>query len=1058
MPINNIRPLIKRIAFLIGGIITIAFIALLIIPYAFKDQINTTIKRVANEHIDGELTYSDIQISFFKHFPALTTSITDVKLKGSAPFADSTLLDVKEISIGLDVSSLFKEKIVLEKFIVSDGTINILVDSTGAANYAIYNSSDTLENTSSEQDTAMQMAFKLLKFENIDLHYTDASLPMQVHAKGFNYEGRGDLMASVFDLETSAQIKSFSFIFDNESYVDQKSIDAELVTRINNKDMTFIFEKNDIQINKLPVRFKGELGFLANGYHLNFKLKSQESTLVQLLSLVPDGYADWLKDTRIKGTSEVFMNLEGDYIVEESQMPNLSLGLIIKDGYMAYKDAKVPISDWNTRIRIDIPQMNTDSLHVDLKQFDFKVAHGFFKSNGTVQGLDPMTVDASVQSSLDLGSLYQAIRWPDFSFAGQLDLSGKINGIYATDTLPYGIRNKKQVYIASVPTFHVTNTLKNGYFKLASLPAAIENIAYKLDAIGTDNQIKNAKITLRDIDIKSLNNIIKGHADIQDLQQLKLDANIQAALDLSDIKKVYPLDSVDIAGNVMVNIVSKGFMDLTNNIIPETKAAITMKNGYFKSWEYPIPLEQIQVETHIHSQTGSLQDLSVKILPISFKLAGEPFFLNADFENFNNIKYAIRSKGKLNLEPLYKMFAIEGTKVNGYVQTDLDLAGLQSDALQGRYNRLKNKGSMDIGDIQVETELLPLPIHIKSGKFSFHREKLNFNQFVAQYGNNEISIKGFVGNLINYLTMNTDVLKGKFDMRSKSINVNDFMAYNSDVLGSSASGSSSGVVLIPDNLDVEIKGFVNQVAYDNIYLKNFKSNMKIKSGQLILDNTGFELAGLKSDMNIRYRSLNTHKARFDFTVKADSFDIQRAYKEIPLFQEMITSAKNAHGIVSLDYQLAGLLDEEMSPIMRSITGKGSLTLEQIKFLNFKLLNGISKETGKEGFLKSDVNKVRINTSIANNVMTIERTKMKMAGFRPRFEGQVTLDGRMNLGFRLGLPPWGIFGIPMQITGTADKYKIKLGKYKEDDLDEDMDEEDKALFEASLASDSTQTVQ
>jgi len=283
------------------------------------------------------------------------------------------------------------------------------------------------------------------------------------------------------------------------------------------------------------------------------------------------------------------------------------------------------------------------------------------------------------------------------------------------------------------------------------------------------------------------------------------------------------------------------------------------------------------------------------------------------------------------------------------------------------------------------------------------------------------------------------------------------MAYNSAAMSSTSSGTSSGVVLLPDNLDVEIQGLVDQVWYDQINLKNFKSNMKIKSGQMLLEQTGFELAGLKTDMNIKYRPLNPNKARFDFTVKADSFDIQRAYKEIPLFQEMVTSAKNAHGIVSLDYQLAGLLNDEMSPIMRSIKGKGTLTLDQIKFMNFKLLNGISKETGKEGFLKSDVKKVKINTSIANNVMTIERTKMKMAGFRPRFEGQVTLDGRMNLGFRLGLPPWGIFGIPMRITGTAENYKISLGKYKEDDLDEDMDDEDKELYEASQLQDSTKNI-
>jgi AsmA protein len=74
-------------------------------------------------------------------------------------------------------------------------------------------------------------------------------------------------------------------------------------------------------------------------------------------------------------------------------------------------------------------------------------------------------------------------------------------------------------------------------------------------------------------------------------------------------------------------------------------------------------------------------------------------------------------------------------------------------------------------------------------------------------------------------------------------------------------------------------------------------------------------------------------------------------------------------------------------------------------------------------------------------MTIERTKMRIAGFRPRFEGQVGLDGKLNLKFRLGLPPFGIFGIPMTITGTQDKPLIHLGKgKKEDELKETQDDE------------------
>jgi AsmA protein len=54
---------------------------------------------------------------------------------------------------------------------------------------------------------------------------------------------------------------------------------------------------------------------------------------------------------------------------------------------------------------------------------------------------------------------------------------------------------------------------------------------------------------------------------------------------------------------------------------------------------------------------------------------------------------------------------------------------------------------------------------------------------------------------------------------------------------------------------------------------------------------------------------------------------------------------------------------------------------------------------------------------------------------------VNFKGNLNLKFRLGLPPFGIFGIPMTITGTQEKPKVRLGKgKKQDELKEEKEEE------------------
>jgi len=92
---------------------------------------------------------------------------------------------------------------------------------------------------------------------------------------------------------------------------------------------------------------------------------------------------------------------------------------------------------------------------------------------------------------------------------------------------------------------------------------------------------------------------------------------------------------------------------------------------------------------------------------------------------------------------------------------------------------------------------------------------------------------------------------------------------------------------------------------------------------------------------------------------------------------------------------------------------------------YKLMEEVSKATEKDELKSPDLSEVDIHSSIANNIMTIEKTKMKAGKFHPRFEGQVSLDGKLDLKGRVGLPPSGIWGIPFSVTGTATAPIVKL---------------------------------
>ncbi|MBO9659460.1 MAG: hypothetical protein J7527_11605, partial [Chitinophagaceae bacterium] len=129
------------------------------------------------------------------------------------------------------------------------------------------------------------------------------------------------------------------------------------------------------------------------------------------------------------------------------------------------------------------------------------------------------------------------------------------------------------------------------------------------------------------------------------------------------------------------------------------------------------------------------------------------------------------------------------------------------------------------------------------------------------------------------------------------------------------------------------------------------------------------------------------------------------------------------------------------PVMPSLKGEGVLSIKKVKMKGFRLFSAMGKSTGKNGLKDPDLSKINFKTKIQNNVVTLEKTKIKVAGFRLRMQGQTSLDGKLKLKVRLGLPPFGIIGIPMNITGTGDNPRVRLGKGDELPLEEQKEEEE-----------------
>lgn len=1012
------------------------FLLLFIGPYLFPDTISKEIQKSINKNIKGEVKFESSGLSFFRHFPSLTLSLDEFMLKGAAPFQKDTLLYCKELSFGVNLSTLFSAQIKIDKVFLDESVINLKVDKNGNANYDVYQSAD--KPVTKEDTAATAIKIEGIFINKSRLNYEDQSVPMLISARGLNYSGKGDLSKAIFDLISNAEIESLDVHYNNEPFLLNKKINARLVTKINTKSLDLMFDENDLKINSLPIHFIGRFSFIADGYDINFRTKAKETDLHNIFTAMPPAVAAHMERTNIKGYAEIKASLIGKYLAGKKIMPTLSFNLKIREGEISNPKAPEPLTKLYLNLQTKLPSLDMDSLYINMDSLYFNIGKDYVGAMLNLRGLK--TPEVYMHSSVNLDLEKWAKIFETDRLRGHFLMNFHAQGTYTRKVVHSGIRQVDTV-IATVPTFKLAASLKNGYFKHVAVPSAINKISFNINGKNNDGDYKHTELELTNLNIQALSNYIRGFAKLHTSGNTPIDVQLNGLLNFAEIKEFYPLKDLELSGKLNLNVKSKGGYNKAKKIFPVTEAAILLNGGRIKTAHFDQALEQITIDGVLTNRDGTLKNTVMNIRPVSFQMGRQPFELKAAIQNFENVKYNITSKGTIDIGKMYRLFAIKGYDVQGSVFTDVSFSGLQSDAMAGRYHKLNNRGRVIIKQITFNSDLFPKSFLVNNGVFSFKQDQMKFEQFKGSYGQSDFSMKGFLGNVISYVLLDKSKLTGNFNLESGKLFADEFMAHHEGGAKATGSGSTaaSGVIIIPDNLNVSVTANAGSVYYNGLEIKNAKGNLVLNNGTMILNQAAFNLVDAAVTMDAKYKSLSPVSASFDYHVLAKEFDVAKAYREIKLFRDMATSASKVKGVIGLDYHLSGKLDGNMMPVYPSLKGSGVLSVKKVSLMGFKLMNAISNATSRDSLSNPDVSKVQIKTTIANNIINIERFKMRVAGFRPRFEGQVSFDGRLNLKGRLGLPPFGLLGIPLSITGTQEQPKVALKRNKEGKLEETAEE-------------------
>lgn len=388
---------------------------------------------------------------------------------------------------------------------------------------------------------------------------------------------------------------------------------------------------------------------------------------------------------------------------------------------------------------------------------------------------------------------------------------------------------------------------------------------------------------------------------------------------------VKQISEVKTTGNFTVNGMLKGIVDSTH--IPMMDIKVASDNASFKYPDLPKTVENITIDAQLKNETGLLKDTYLNIPKLTFRIDGEPFRMNGSIHNMTeNPLVNMEMQGTLNLANIEKVLPIEMEQnLSGVFKADI-IANFDMESVEKeQYQKIDARGTASLTNFNYDAGFKN-ELKVSDASLALQPGVFTLKQLNATTGQTDIKASGNIKNLIPFL-MSKQQLKGKFDVKSNTFNVNDFMASETTTSEkdsgekgkTSKKTASSEAIKIPDFLDATLNFNANKVIYDNLELKNAK-------GVAIIQNETITISNFTSDIfggNIALQgnvSTKDETPTFDMKLDLSKIDIEESFNELEMFQFLVPIAKALQGSLNTKFELNGQLTNDLSPKLSTLAG------------------------------------------------------------------------------------------------------------------------------------------
>ncbi len=510
---------------------------------------------------------------------------------------------------------------------------------------------------------------------------------------------------------------------------------------------------------------------------------------------------------------------------------------------------------------------------------------------------------------------------------------------------------------------------------------------------------------------------------------------------LSLVPAIYAKNFSDLKtdGKASLSGYAKG--TLQGDTVPAFNIDMQVKNAMFHYPSLPAGVDQINVSANVKNPGGNVDLTTIDIRPFSFRLAGNPFSVNASIKTpVSDSDIKAEAKGILNLGMIKKVYPLDSIQLNGVVNANMRLATLLSYIEKEQYDKVQASGTIGLTGMKLKMKDMP-DVDIKKSLLTFTPKFLQLSETTVNIGKNDFTIDSRLENYLGYALKNT-TLKGTLNLQSNNLNLNDFMGTTSVTNGSSAvapatSGNHStgasatiGVFEVPKNVDFQIDANLKKVLFDKMVFEAMKGKIVVKDSKVDMNNLSMNTMGGSMIMNGVYSTVNIKKPFMNAGFKMSDVSFAQAYKELDMVRKLAPVFENLKGTFSGNLKVQTDLDQTMSPVLNTMQGNGELSTHNISLSGIKAIDMIAEAVKKPGLKDMKVKDLNIDFTIKDGRVSTKPFDIKWGEYLMNLSGTTGLDQTIDYAGKVKLPSSlgsyaNLSTVDLKIGGTFTSPKVSL---------------------------------